>query len=207
MANLSCPRCRPIRTTMMRSSAALDLDALSPGPVPGSRCGRCGAQLHIGRSTSTRSPMMRDEKYRPFVVGVIAGCILWSLSGGFIHAYVISPDWGAMGQNAIASLTGWKPVLALMITGLAFGFCVEAAKFLGAVFRSEGAVLLLPLVAGALIRVLQAQAMASDVWGFAADTHFRGDDLRVVTGAVCGFILSYPTVVIGIALRRRGVPW
>ncbi|GAB4374952.1 MAG: hypothetical protein Kow0042_19980 [Calditrichia bacterium] len=151
--------------------------------------------------------MMYEEKYRPFVVGAITGCILWTISGGFIHAYVISPDWEVMGQNAVAALIGWRPLIALICTGFIFGLSVEVAKFIGAVFRSEGAVLLLPMVAGALIGALQGEFVVSNLWGFAANTVFRGDNLRLLTGAVCGFILSYPTVIIGIAIRRRGKPW
>lgn len=150
---------------------------------------------------------MYAEKYRPFVVGAITGCILWSISGGFIHAYVISPNWKAMGQNAIAALLGWQPFVALVCTGFVFGLSVEVAKFIGGVCRSEGAVLFLPVVAGALIGTLQGHFVVSNLWGFAADTVFRGENLRFLTGAVCGFILSYPTVMIGIAIRRRGAPW
>jgi len=150
---------------------------------------------------------MYEEKYRPFVVGAVTGCILWSIIGGFIHAYVISPDWEAMGQNAVAALIGWRPFIALICTGLVFGLSVEVAKFIGAVFRSEGAVLFLPVLAGALVGALQGMAVLSHFWGFAADTAFRSDAVRTVSGAVLGLILSYPTVMIGIAIRRGGRPW
>ncbi len=191
----------------MRSSAGLKLDSLPLGPVPGSKCAQCGSQLYVGSLTSARPTLMCEEKYRPFVVGAIIGCILWSISGGFIHAYVISPDWEAMGQEAFAALIGWRPYTALICTGLAFGLSVEVAKFIGAVFRSEGLVLFLPVVAGALIGALQGEFVVSNLWGFAVDTVFRGHNLRLLTGAVCGFILSYPTVMIGITVRRRGTPW
>jgi hypothetical protein len=151
--------------------------------------------------------MMYEEKYRPFVVGAITGCILWSISGGFIHAYVISPDWEAMGQKAVAAIIGWRPFIAMICTGFVFGLSVEVAKFIGAVFSSEGAVLFLPVIAGALIGTLQGEFVVSNLWGFATNTVFRGDNLRLLIGAVCGFILSYPTVMIGIAIRRRGTPW
>jgi hypothetical protein len=207
MAKLYCPNCGPIRITMMRSSAGLDLDNLPPGPVPGSKCGICGKQLYAGSSTSTCPPLMCEEKYRPFVVGAITGCILWLITGGFIHAYVISPDWDAMGQNAVAALIGWRPFVALICTGFVFGFSVEVGKFIGALFRSEGAVLFLPIMVGAIIGALQGGFVVSNLWGFAADTVFRGENLRLLTGAICGFILSYPTVMIGIIIRRRGTPW
>lgn len=150
---------------------------------------------------------MKEERYRPFVVAAISGCILWCASGGVIHAYVICPDWETMGQGAITALRGWQPFAALMCTGLIFGLAVEVAKFTGAVFRSEGAVLFLPIVAGALIGALQGHFVTTDFWGFAPDTVFRGDTLRLLTGAMCGFILSYPTVLIGISIRRTGTPW
>ena len=207
MAKLYCPNCGPIRTTMTRSSAGVDLDSLPPGPVPGSKCGVCGSQLHVGSFNAARPTVMNEEKYRPFLVGAIIGCILWSISGGFIHAYVISPDWEVMGQKAFDTLIGWRPLVALICIGLIFGLSVEVAKFIGAVFRSQGAVLFLPVVAGALIGALQGGLAVFDMWGFAADTAFRGDNLRLLTGVVCGFILSYPTVMIGIAIRRRGTPW
>ena len=172
-----------------------------------SKCGTCGSQLYVGSPSPTRSAVISEDKYRPFVVGAIAGCILWSITGGLIHAYVISPDWEAMGQQTVAAIIGWRPFIALICTGLVFGFSVEVAKFLGAVFRSEGAVLFLPVLAGALIGAFQGTLVVSNLWGFAADTVFRGDNLRLLTGAVCGSILSYPTVMIGIAIRRRGTPW
>lgn len=207
MVKLYCPNCGPIRSTMMRSSAGLDLDSLPPGPVPRSKCGVCGSQLLVDSSVSTRSTVRYEEKYRPFVVAAIAGCVLWSISGGLVHAYLISPDWEAMGQNAIASLLGWRPFMALICTGFVFGLSVKVASFIGAVFRSEGAVLFSPIIAGALIGALQGEFVASDLWGFAADTVFRGENLRLLTGAICGCILSYPTVMIDIAIRRKGTPW
>jgi len=207
MARLYCPKCGPIRNTMVRSAAGLDLESLPQGPVPRSKCGVCGGQLWVGPSTSTRSTVTHEERYRPFVVGAISGCILWSFSGGFIHAYVISPDWEAMGQSSRAAIIGWRPLIALIVTGVIFGLSVEVAKFVGAVFRSEGAVLFLPVVAGALIGTLQGEFVVSESWGFASDTVFRGHNLRLLTGAVCGVILSYPTVMIGIAIRRKGTPW
>jgi hypothetical protein len=155
MAKLYCPNCGPIRTTMMRSSAGIDLDSLPPGPVPGSKCGRCGKQLYAGSSTSIRPPLMCEEKYRPFVVGAISGCILWSITGGFIHAYVISPDWDTMVQKAVTALIGWRLSVALICTGFVFGFSVEVGKFIGALFRSEGVVLFLPITVGAMIGALR----------------------------------------------------
>lgn len=150
---------------------------------------------------------MHEEKYRPFVVAAIVGCILWSVSGGSVHANFICPDWEAMGQNAITALLGWQPLVALVCTGLVFGLSVEVAKFIGAAFRSEGATLFLPLVAGALIGALQGHLVVSSLWGFAADTVFKGDNFRLMTGAACGAILSYPTVLFGMAVRRIGTPW
>jgi uncharacterized membrane protein len=154
-----------------------------------------------------RSRTMHEEKYRPFVVAAIVGCILWSVSGGLIHAYLLCPDWEAMGQNAITALLGGQPLVVLVCTGLVFGLAVEIAKFIGATFRSEGAVLFFPVLAGALIGVLQGLLVVSNLWGFAADTVFKGDNFRLLTGAACGAILSYPTVLFGMAVRRRGTPW
>jgi hypothetical protein len=207
MAKLYCPRCGPVRPTLMRSSAGLDLDSLRPGPVPGSRCGSCGGQLYAGSSTTVRQAQIQEERYRPFVLGAIIGCVVWSISGGAIHAYVISPNWEAMGNRAASALAGWQAVVALICVGLAFGLAVEVSKFVGAVLRSQGAVLLFPLLAGATVGSLQGVLVVSDWWGFAASTVFRSDDLRIWTGAVCGFILCYPVVLIGIALRRTGLPW
>jgi hypothetical protein len=150
---------------------------------------------------------MYEEKYRPFIVGAITGCILWSISGGFIHTYVISPDWEAMGQNAVSTLIGWRPFIALICTGLVFGLSVEVAKFIGAVLHSRRAILLLPILAGALIGALQGKFITSNLWGFATHTVFRNDTLRLLTGAIFGFILSYPTIIIGIGIRRKGKPW
>lgn len=150
---------------------------------------------------------MYKEKYRPFVVTAITGSILWSISGGFIHAYVICPDWEAMGQNAISALLGWQSFAALICAGLVFGLSIEVAKFIGVVLRSEGAIIFLPVVTGAFIGALQGHLVGSNLWGFASDTLFRGENLRLLTGAVCGFILSPPTVMISIAIRRKGTPW
>jgi hypothetical protein len=124
-----------------------------------------------------------------------------------IHAYFLCPDWEAMGQDAITALRGGQPLVALVCTGLVFGLAVEIAKFIGATFRSEGAVLFFPVLTGALIGALQGHLVVSNLWGFAADTVFKDGNFRHLTGVACGAILSYPTVMFGIAVRRRGTPW
>jgi len=48
MPQLYCPNCGPISSTITRTSGGVDLDSLPPGPVPRSKCGRCGRQLYIG---------------------------------------------------------------------------------------------------------------------------------------------------------------
>jgi len=150
---------------------------------------------------------MYGEKYRPFVVGAIIGCILWSISAGFIHAYVICPDWEAMGNNAVAVLFQWRSFVALICTGFVFGLSVEIAKFMGAVFRSDGAIFFLPVLAGVSIGVLQGYFIDSSFWGFGNDVVFRGEFLRCLTGAICGLLLTYPTIMIGITIRQRGRHW
>ncbi|MGB9680971.1 MAG: hypothetical protein ACPLXL_00205 [Minisyncoccia bacterium] len=150
--------------------------------------------------------MMYEEKNHPFVVGAITGCILWVISFGFIHAYVISPDWEVMEQNTINAIFGWRPFIALVVTGFVFGLSVEVARFIGVVFRSEGAILFLPVFAGAVIGALQGKFVASNLWGFAPGTVFRDEYFRLWTGAVGGLILSVPTVVIGIIIRHRSRP-
>ena len=207
MAKLYCQKCGPMGSPIMRSSAGIDLDSLPPGPVPRSKCGVCGRQLYVGPSISTRSTVRYEERYRPFVVAAITGCILWSISGGFVHSYVISPDWEAMGRNGIANLLGWRPLIALIYTGFVFGLSVKVVSFIGASFRSEGVTFFSPFVVGAFIGLLQGEFVASSLWGFAADTVFRGENLRLLTGAICGCILSYPTMMIDIAIRRKGTPW
>jgi hypothetical protein len=148
-----------------------------------------------------------NETYRPFVVTTIVGCILWTATGGFIHAYVISPDWETMGQRSLQNLAGVTPVLALICTGLAFGLAIQLSTFIGGVLRSEPLVIFLPIVVGAVVGGLQGILVSTGLWGFNATTAFRSDGMRVVTGAICGFILTVPSIMIGIRLRQRGSPW
>jgi len=148
-----------------------------------------------------------EEKYRPFVVTTLVGTVLWTATGGFIHAYVICPDWEQLGPTAIEKLAGLRPLLALLFTGLFFGLSIEVAKFLGAVLRSEGAVMLAPIVAGAAIGALQGTVVPTELWGFAESVVYRSESTRILSGAMCGFILTVPSIMIGIGIRRRGRPW
>lgn len=150
---------------------------------------------------------MYEEKYRPFVVTTLVGGVLWIASGGLLHAYVISPDWEQLGPTAIEKLAGIRPLLALIVTGLFFGLAIEVAKFLGAVLRSEGAVMLAPIVAGAAIGALQGTVIPTELWGFAESVVYRSETTRIFSGAMCGFILAVPAIMIGIGIRRRGRPW
>ena len=150
---------------------------------------------------------MYEEMYRPFVVTTLVGNILWTVSRGFIHAYIISPDWESLGSTAIERLAGFRPLVALVSTGLSFGLAIEVAKFLGAVMRSEGAVMFLPIVAGAGIGALQGAFVSTEIWGFADSVAYRSEVTRILSGAACGFILTVPAIMIGIGIRRRGTPW
>ncbi len=206
MTKLYCPNCGPIRRTIMRSCAGLDLDCLPPGPVPGSRCGACGSQLWVGTPSIAHSIGSTGEKWRPLVVGAITGCALWSFTGGFIHAYVISPNWGMMSQS-IGSLVSWRSLLALICTGFLFGVSIEIAKFFGGSLRSNKLVLLLPIVGGVAIGVVQGLAVVTNFWGFPENLTFRDSDTRLWTGAMTGLILTYPSIIMGIVIRRKGMPW
>lgn len=148
-----------------------------------------------------------EEKYRPFVVTTLVGAALWTATGGLLHAYVICPDWERLGPTAVENLAGIRPLLALVATGLLFGLAIEVAKFLGAVLRSEGAVMLAPIVAGAAVGALQGAIVPTELWGFADSVVYRSETTRVLSGAMCGFILTVPSIMIGIRLRRRGRPW
>src|SRR5262245_5267889 len=63
MAQIYCPQCGPIRTTMTRASAGIDIDSLPLGPIPKSRCGSCGAQLYVGPPPQ-KSGGMNDPRSR-----------------------------------------------------------------------------------------------------------------------------------------------
>jgi len=150
---------------------------------------------------------MNGETYRPFVLTAIVGCLLWTATGGFIHAYVISPDWESMGQSSLQNLAGLRPVLALICTGLVFGLAIQIATFIGGALRSEPLVIFLPIIVGAGVGALQGMVVSSAVWGFDPTTVFRSDVTRLVSGGICGFILTPPSIMIGIRLRQRGIPW
>src|SRR6266545_323928 len=126
---------------------------------------------------------MNEEKYRPFVVSAIIGCMLWTATGGLIHAYIVSPDWDEMGQRTFSLLLQWRPVVSLLLTGLLFGLGVEVAKFMGAIFLSQAAVLFLPIVSGVVIGGLQGEIISTDIWGFSREVVFRAESTRIFVGA------------------------
>lgn len=150
---------------------------------------------------------MYEERFRPFVVGTLVGATLWTSTGGLLHAYVISPDWERLGPTAIEQLAGARPLIALAAVGLLFGLSIEVVKFGGALLRSEAAVILAPIIAGAAVGAMQGSLVTSESWGFAETAVFRSDGTRLVAGAICGFILTVPSIMIGIAIRQRGRPW
>lgn len=147
-----------------------------------------------------------SERFRPFFVTAFTGCFFWCI-GGLFHAYVFCPDWTLMGQSALTLLKGTQPLRSLMFMGLFFGIAIEIAKFLGAVTRSQGAVLLFPGIAGILIGINQGMVIVQPEWGFSPHTIFRGETFRVVTGAVVGLFMTYPAIMLGIAIRRTGRQW
>ena len=53
-AQIFCPNCGPIRRTIARTSARTDMDRLAPGPIPRSKCGKCGSQLHVGQPNTSK---------------------------------------------------------------------------------------------------------------------------------------------------------
>lgn len=112
-----------------------------------------------------------------------------------------------MGQSAFTMLKGSQALRSLMFMGLFFGVSIEIAKFLGAVTRSQGAVLLFPVIAGILIGVNQGLVIVQPEWGFSPQTIFRGETFRAVTGAAVGLFMTYPAIVLGIAIRRTGRQW
>lgn len=150
---------------------------------------------------------MFEEKFRPFVVTAITGCLLWTLTGGGVHAFLICPDYKAMDNDAIKNLFQIQPIISLALMGLFYGFLIESAKFMGAWFRSELLVLILPLVAGAVIGYFQANIVVEDFWGFGATTIFKADGIRGWTGVIFGIVLSYPVITLGIKIRQYGKPW
>jgi glucose-6-phosphate-specific signal transduction histidine kinase len=150
-----------------------------------------------------------EEKYRPFVVTALTGCVLLVLTGGFVHAYIVSIDWENLRPTAVSDMFHIRPFVALVVFGLVYGFGVEVAKFLGATLRSEGLVLLFPLVAGAIIGSFQGTLVSQEVWGFIEyGVPFRSADTRTESGAVIGLLLAYPAIFASISFRRRfGMPW
>ncbi len=150
---------------------------------------------------------MNEEKFRPFVVTALVGGVLWTATGGFIVAYVICPDWEGLNEATIEELVAIRPFLALAITGLLYGLAIEVAKFCGAVLRSEAAIMLTPIAVGAAIGALQGLLVPSELWGFSESVVFRSETTRLLGGAIGGFILTVPVIMISIGVRRGGRPW
>jgi hypothetical protein len=62
-------------------------------------------------------------------------------------------------------------------------------------------------VFGAAVGALQGVLVAQNIWGFSGGVVFRSETIRIFSEAICGFILTVPAIMIGIAVRRRGHPW
>jgi hypothetical protein len=152
---------------------------------------------------------LKEERFRPFIVTAFIGCALWALTGGFIHAFIVSIDWKCLNQAANKDVFNVQPFIALVVFGLVYGLCIEGAKFLGAVFRSQGLVLFLPLIAGTILGSIQGTLVSDVIWGFAENgIPLRSEDIRNTSGAIIGFILAYPAILAGIGYRSRfGSPW
>ena len=56
-----------------------------------------------------------------------------------------------------------------------------------------------------LIGAFQVSFVANEFWGFAPNTVFRSYTLRLLTGAMCGLIVSSATLGIEMAIRRFGI--
>ncbi len=149
---------------------------------------------------------MKDEGFRPFVNSAVVGGILWLISGGIVHAYLVCLDWTAMGQNATIIITS-QQICFVILCGFVLGLAVEIGKFIGALFESPGSVLLLPGIAGAIIGGLQGKYIAADWLNSSGNLLFRPENIRILSGAIIGFIISYPIVIGGIISRQKGRPY
>lgn len=173
------------------------------------KMGRLITDRDLKRTNSqyNKSHVMSEERYRPFIVSAFVGCILWSFIGGFFHAYVICINWDVISAQQINMIFSAQPFIALVCAGFVFGLSIEIAKFIGAVFRSDGLTVFLPILVGAVVGALQASLIVTKWWGFEPQIVFRSEGIRLLTGVVCGFVMCPPTLRIGIFIRRRGRPW
>lgn len=189
-------------------------DALFGGNSAQGGCCSEGSAVEVGATargvhlaTMYRGRPIDEERYRPFVVTMLVGCVLWVCSGGSVHAYLICPDWTQLGPDGVEQLAGFRPLVALTSMGLLFGLIVEVAKFSGAVLRSEFATVFGPIAAGAAVGALQGAVVPTAAWGFAASVVYRSEETRILSGALVGLMLAVPAIMIGISIRQRGRPW
>ena len=147
-----------------------------------------------------------DEKYRPFLVTAIVGCIFWLVLGSF-HAFALCIDHEAMKSHGIDPVVPSASIVVLVATGIAYGFFVELAKFIGAASGSKNKTVIFPFIAGTVIGAIQGSAVTSGMWGFPHNTIFKPEEFRVFTGGFIGFILMFPTILASIGVRQFGRQW
>jgi hypothetical protein len=145
---------------------------------------------------------MNFETFLVFRKSAIMGAIIWCLSGGTVHAYIICVDWKAM--EGLTVVVTQQQIALVILAGLMLGLAAETGKFIGALFESELATLLLPGIAGAIIGGLQGLFIGYDYLNQNGTFIFRPENVRILSGAILGFIISYPVVIGGMMSRQGG---
>lgn len=147
--------------------------------------------------------MTMYRPYRPFVSLILFWSLFWAFTGGFLHAYLLSPDWGVMDKGSVSLVLSWRPFWALLYAGMCFGIYTDVASYFCATVVPDKITILIPGLVGAAFGALQGYVVVLPVWGFSEDIVFRGLIFRVVAGAIIGALLAYLPIVNNTNLRNR----
>lgn len=141
--------------------------------------------------------------YRPFISLILFWGLLWTFTGGFLHAYVLSPDWGGMDKGSVSLVLSWRPFWALLYAGMCFGLYTDVASYFCASIVPDRVVKMIPAFVGAAFGAFQGCVVVLPVWGFSEGIVFKSLVFRAVTGALIGALLAYPPILNNTSLRRK----
>ena len=100
---LVCPNCGPVRVTANGAGALVNV---VPGPIPNSKCFRCGRQLHAVETDESKALDPPRFGNWPSMVGVILALFVLFLAAAWVSAFQ-GVGWALVFAGILGGILGW----------------------------------------------------------------------------------------------------
>ena len=135
------------------------------------------------------------------IVSASVGILLWEFIPGLMQ-FLVSIDFESMNK---ANITFHVRILVfLCLIGALMGIVCQSLAIFGGYIRSQAVILFAPMIAGIIIGIFQGYAISSELLGLEnCGFVFRSLSVRIISGAICGFVVVPPLMTVSIWIRRK----